>query len=141
MSAGRLLPDPTSEQPGPAPVSRLKLRVDVAGGGRIGPGKIDLVDAVARTGSITAAGREMGMSYRRAWLLLDALNRMFDEPVVTTSVGGAHGGGAVVTPFGHALVAAYRALEDDAARAAADRLGAILAKVRPDGGATAGDDA
>lgn len=101
---------------------RLRLRVEFGNGGRIGPGKIDLVEAVAETGSITAAGRRMGMSYRRAWLLLDALNAMFDEPVVTTSVGGAHGGGALVTPFGHDLVAAYRSLEAEAAATAGARL-------------------
>ena len=91
--------------------ARPRVRVVLAGGARLGPGKIDLLDAIARTGSISAAGRELGMSYRRSWLLIDAVNHMFTQPVVTASVGGAQGGGAEVTEFGKALVAAYRRIE------------------------------
>jgi molybdate transport system regulatory protein len=75
---------------------------------RLGPGKADLLAAVARTGSISAAGREMGMSYRRAWLLLKDANALFGQPVIETAAGGAHGGGAKLTPFGAKLLAAYR---------------------------------
>lgn len=91
--------------------ARPRVRVVLAGGARLGPGKIDLLDAISRTGSISAAGRELGMSYRRSWLLIDAVNHMFTQPVVTASVGGAQGGGAEVTEFGKALVAAYRRIE------------------------------
>lgn len=91
--------------------ARLRLRIVFATGGPLGPGKIDLLEAVARTGSISAAGRELGMSYRRSWLLIDGVNRMFTKPSVLASAGGAQGGGAQLTPFGAALVAAYRRLE------------------------------
>jgi len=121
---------------GPADAPGLKLRIDFAGGARIGPGKIDLLEAVARTGSITAAGRALGMSYRRAWLLLDALNRTFDSPVVATAAGGAGGGGAEVTAFGLELIAAYRALQADCAALAAARFGAYAARLAPDAPAT-----
>lgn len=88
-----------------------RLRIVFPGATKLGPGKIDLLDAVGRTGSISAAGRELGMSYRRAWLLVDAVNRLFKEPVVVASAGGAAGGGAQLTPGGRALVAAYRRIE------------------------------
>ena len=78
---------------------------------RLGPGKIALLEQIIATGSISAAGRSMGMSYRRAWLLIDAVNKMFAEPVVVAAAGGAHGGGAIVTETGRRLVAAYRAVE------------------------------
>ncbi len=77
----------------------------------MGPGKVDLLEAIGRTGSISAAGREMGMSYRRAWLLVDELNRMFAKPIVTASTGGSHGGGAALTDFGRDIAAAYRRAE------------------------------
>ncbi len=85
----------------------------------MGPGKADLLDAIARTGSISAAGREMGMSYRRAWALVDTMNTMFTDPLVESSRGGASGGGARITPTGQAVLDAYRDLET-AARAAGD---------------------
>lgn len=119
----------TAETRSPVPEFRLTLRLDFGTGARIGPGKIALLEAVDETGSISAAGRRMNMSYRRAWLLLDALNRMFDEPVVTASAGGARGGGASVTPFGRDLVAAYRALESDASEGSRARLGPFLEKL------------
>ncbi len=90
--------------------ARPRLRV-VIGPRHLGPGKADLLEAIGRTGSISAAGREMGMSYRRAWLLVDEVNKMFTRPVVMSSVGGAHGGGAQLSDFGRALVAAYRRIE------------------------------
>ena len=90
--------------------SKLRLRI-VFGPTRLGPGKVDLLEAVGRTGSISAAGRALGMSYRRAWLLVDAVNRLFREPAVIAVAGGAQGGGAHLTPFGQALVAAYRRIE------------------------------
>lgn len=95
-------PDKTQSRPFP------RLRIMVRPGLVLGPGKIELLEAIARTGSISAAGREMGMSYRRAWLLVSALNEMFDRMVVRTSPGGAGGGGAEVTDFGLAVVEAYR---------------------------------
>ena len=101
---------------------RLQVRVELGGGHRIGPGKMDLLEAIGETGSITAAGRRLGMSYRRAWLLVSALNQMFDTPVVETVAGGAHGGGAKLTDLGADLVTAYRALEKVTCDMAHERL-------------------
>lgn len=80
----------------------------------LGPGKVELLEAIGRTGSISAAGRELGMSYRRAWLLVDALNRMFPDPLVKASPGGSHGGGAKLTDNGREVAAAYRRVEERA---------------------------
>ncbi len=97
---------------------RPSLRLDFGGEHRLGPGKIALLEKIIETGSISAAGRGMGMSYRRAWLLIDAVNQMFQDPVVIKTAGGVSGGGAEVTAFGRALVAAYRAVEKRVAREA-----------------------
>lgn len=91
--------------------ARVRLRIVFGAAMRLGPGKIDLLEAIARTGSISAAGRELGMSYRRSWLLIDAVNRMFTRPAVVASAGGAQGGGAQLTDFGRDLVAAFRRVE------------------------------
>jgi molybdate transport system regulatory protein len=91
--------------------AEVSVRLRLADDARIGPGKIALLEGVGRSGSIAAAGRDMNMSYRRAWLLIDSLNRMFDEPVVFASPGGANGGGAELSALGRSLVAAYRAME------------------------------
>jgi molybdate transport system regulatory protein len=88
----------------------------------MGPGKAELVERIAETGSISAAARGLGMSYRRAWQLVEALNRDFREPVVLTSIGGTRGGGAQVTPFGRKLAAEFRRMEDKASAAIADDL-------------------
>ncbi len=83
----------------------------------MGPGKARLVTLIADTGSISAAAREMGMSYRRAWQLVEALNKSFNEAVVVTATGGKRGGGATVTAFGKRLVARFRGMEDKASAA------------------------
>lgn len=101
---------------------RLTLRIDFDKGRALGPGKIRLLELVGETGSIAAAGRALGMSYRRAWLLVDALNATFREPVVVARGGGAGGGGASLTPFGEALVACYRAMEETARDALTQRM-------------------
>lgn len=88
----------------------------------MGPGKAELVERIAETGSISAAARAMGMSYRRAWQLVEALNRDFEKPVVHTAIGGARGGGARVTPFGREVVAAFRRMEGKASAAIAGEL-------------------
>jgi len=101
---------------------RLTVRVDFGSERALGPGKIRLLEAVGRTGSISQAGRSLDMSYRRAWLLIDDLNQCFREPVVTTQSGGAQGGGAALTPFGQELIATYRALEARAVTAVKPQL-------------------
>jgi len=91
----------------------------------IGPGKVALLEAIAETGSISAAARQLGMSYRRAWILVDEVNRSFNSPAVDTATGGARGGGAVLTRFGHGLVKRYRALERTAQAATAADIRAL----------------
>jgi molybdate transport system regulatory protein len=88
----------------------------------MGPGKAELIERIAETGSISAAARAMGMSYRRAWQLVEALNRDFRQRVVDTAIGGKRGGGARVTPFGKEILARFRAMEDKASAAIAGDL-------------------
>jgi molybdate transport system regulatory protein len=93
------------------PSPRVRFRIDFSEQCSVGAGKIELLEGIARTGSLSQAAREMRMSYRRAWLLLDDLNHSFDSPVAHTSTGGTGGGGAVLTAFGELLVAGYRKFE------------------------------
>src|ERR1700675_493935 len=88
--------------------TRLTIRFDFDGERRLGPGKIALLEAIARTGSISAAGRAHKMSYRRAWLLVEELNHLFGRPLVTAGPGGLKGGGAAVTSTGERIAALYR---------------------------------
>lgn len=99
----------------------LKLKVMLFCGEvtAMGPGKAELLEAIEREGSISAAGRAMGMSYRRAWTLVDTMNRCWTQPLVKTSVGGGAGGGAQLTPFGEELLKAYRELEAQLVQCAA----------------------
>ncbi|WP_295556755.1 LysR family transcriptional regulator [uncultured Hyphomicrobium sp.] len=108
----------TLAQQGPLSRASLRLRIVFPDERQIGPGKADLLEAIGRTGSISSAARDLGMSYRRAWLLVDELGKLFKRPILTTAAGGAHGGGAELTDFGRALIAAYRRIEDRAAEAA-----------------------
>lgn len=115
-------------------MAKLTLRVDLAPTGAVGPGKIRLLEFVDEMGSISAAGRAMNMSYRRAWLLIDELNRLFKNPLVATRLGGSAGGGAELTPFGKSLVRHYRDMEIEAHAAVAPHLRAFqieLAAGRP----------
>ena len=93
-------------------MARLKLKLQLYCGDEIamGPGKADLLEAIVREGSISGAGRAMGMSYRRAWLLVDTMNRCFTRPLVETHPGCGKNAGAKLTPEGAAALAAYRAL-------------------------------
>ena len=100
----------------------LTLRVIGRRAPAMGPGKAELVERIAETGSISAAARAMGMSYRRAWQLVEALNRDYRERVIDTATGGKRGGGAQVTPFGRQVVAKFRAMEDKASAAIASDL-------------------
>ncbi len=99
----------------------LKLKIQLYCGGEIamGPGKADLLDAIRAHGSISAAARTIAMSYRRAWLLVDCMNRCWREPLVETSPGTSRGGGATVTSFGESVLRYYRALEGNVTDAAA----------------------
>jgi len=97
------------------PVVRFRLRVTCGETVAIGPGKIQLLEAIQRTGSLTAAAKSIGMSYRRAWLLIDELNRALKIPAVESAKGGEHGGGSVLTSVGEKLVQQYRSIEAAAA--------------------------
>ena len=107
----------------------LTLRVLGRGAPAMGPGKAELVERIGATGSISAAARAMGMSYRRAWLLVDDLNHCFDEPVVLAQHGGRAGGGAALTPFGQSLVEHFRAIEKEAETATRKRITALRRKL------------
>ncbi len=109
---------------------RLTVRIDFGAERALGPGKIRLLEAIGKTGSISRAGRALGMSYRRAWLLIDDMNRTFRTAVVATQPGGVKGGGAALTPFGVALIENYRAIEAQAAAAAMPRLQALENSLR-----------
>lgn len=110
----------------------LRLRIVLGEDIAIGPGKADLLEAIQKTGSITAAGREMKMSYKRAWYLLDSMNRCFSAPVVEATKGGKVGGGARLTPTGADLLRLYRRLEKRCTTHSAKDL-AALRKLMPDG--------
>jgi molybdate transport system regulatory protein len=100
--------------PVPARHHQLKLRVLLADEIAMGPGKADLLEAISATGSISAAARAMGMSYRRAWLLVAAMNACFRCPLVEARKGGGHGGGATLTAFGWEALGRYRLMERQA---------------------------
>ena len=92
----------------------LTLRVDLGGGRAVGPGKIHLLEQIHESGSIMQAGRDLGLSYRRAWLLINDLNNSFRFPVIEAATGGIGGGGTRLTPFGRKLVQLYQTIEAEA---------------------------
>lgn len=96
----------------------------------IGPGKVELLEAIGTVGSISGAARQLGMSYRRAWLLLEELNASLRLPAVSTTTGGTRGGGAALTEIGQAIVAHYRAIETISMQAAAQDIEALLLLLR-----------
>lgn len=117
---------------------RLKLSLRLMHGDEIalGPGKAELLEAITRTGSISAAGKSMGMSYRRAWMLVDVMNRCFKGQLVETAKGGSHGGGARLTPLGADMLAQYRAMDTAAKQVAQAYLGLFanqMAEAAPTG--------
>jgi len=106
-------------------MARIKLSLILESGARIGPGKAALLESVRDTGSISAAARAMGMDYKRAWTLIDSLNRAFDTTVVARTAGGSGGGGAILTEFGADLLGRYRRLEAATAELGATDLKAL----------------
>jgi len=115
-------------------MAQVKVSIHFASGARIGPGKAALLQSVRDTGSISAAARNMGMTYKRAWLLLDSINQAFDEPVVTAASGGAGGGGAVLTAFGADVLGRYQRIAARAAKSAAADLAALAVHGKPQAG-------
>jgi molybdate transport system regulatory protein len=127
---GNLLSDPRSatssmSKPAARPTPHLSLRIDLDAEERIGPGKIQLLEHIRDCGSISAAGRAMDMSYKRAWDLVEEINRICGHAAVARQTGGRNGGGAMLTSFGTSLVARYRKIERDAARAVRKDLQAL----------------
>ena len=108
-----------------------RLRVLLGSSIAIGPGKADLLEAIERTGSISAAAREMGMAYRRAWLLVETMNQSFLEPLVEAAVGGRGGGGAQITARGRDVLRRYRAMESKAAASVETEMAAFSRLVDP----------
>jgi molybdate transport system regulatory protein len=115
-------------------MAQLKLTIVLASGARIGPGKAALLESVRETGSIAAAGRALGMDYKRAWLLIDSLNRAFSSPAVERTTGGVGGGSATLTAFGEELLARYAGLRAAAAELAAADLAVLESRASPDPG-------
>jgi molybdate transport system regulatory protein len=112
----------------------VKLKIQLLRGDEIafGPGKADLLEAIEKTGSIAAAARDMGMSYRRAWLLVEVMNRSFRKPLVEAGRGGSERGGTSLTGLGRSMLAHYRSLHAAAAKAAAPHLKRLTAEIRPE---------
>ncbi|MFK8250501.1 winged helix-turn-helix domain-containing protein [Ancylobacter terrae] len=124
------MPDHPAPSPAALPQARIFIRIDFGDGRRLGPGKIALLEAIRTERSILSAARSLGMSYRRAWLLVDELDHMFEERVVAT-FPGRRGHGTELTAFGERLIALYRAIERQgsrAAKAATAELTACLAR-------------
>ena len=117
-----------------ARMAHLRITLVLESWCRVGPGKAALLESVRETGSISAAARAMGMDYKRAWTLIDSLNRAFDTPVVERMTGGAGGGGAILTVFGADLLARYRHLETAAAKFGGTDLKALEKRALPDAG-------
>jgi molybdate transport system regulatory protein len=109
--------------------TEFRLRIRRGNDIAVGPGKIDLLEAIDTAGSITAAARSLGMSYRRAWLLVDTMNRCFRTPVVEAEAGGKRGGGARLTRLGRDVIERYRRIERKAARASAADIRALTRKL------------
>jgi molybdate transport system regulatory protein len=112
--------------------TNLSIRLDLTGGDRIGPGKIALLEAIRDTGSISAGARKVGMSYRRAWLLVEQINAALKEPAVTGASGGRRGGGAMVTPAGEQIIKLYRSIESAAGKSATSEFRALEKLARKD---------
>jgi molybdate transport system regulatory protein len=110
-------------------VSLIRFRIDFTENSNLGPGKIALLEGIRKHSSLSEAGRQMGMSYRRAWLLLDDLNKSFDTPATVNRTGGRGGGGAELTAFGILLIERYRDIERKLNEVAGERLGEISRRV------------
>lgn len=115
-----------------SPKSRPRLRILLGSAIALGPGKAELLEAIGRTGSISAAAREMDMSYRRAWQLVETMNRCFKAPLIEAAPGGKGGGGARVTEAGRVALARYRTMEEKAASSVSAEMAAFEALLADD---------
>nr|WP_230940209.1 winged helix-turn-helix domain-containing protein [Burkholderia pseudomultivorans] len=114
----------------PKPQVRFRMRIQQADTIALGPGKVALLEAVREHGSISAAARSLKMSYRRAWLLMDELNRSLKSPATVSEHGGQSGGGSALTPVGEEIIRLYRGIEARAYEACADDIAALTKMVR-----------
>jgi molybdate transport system regulatory protein len=121
--------DPSVKAPRSKPVAKFRMRVTAGDVIAVGPGKIALLEAIADTGSLTSAAKALDMSYRRAWLLLDELNKSLRKPAVDSAKGGQHGGGSELTDVGRNLVALYRRIDATANKACGADIKAMLALI------------
>ena len=115
-------------------MARIRISIVFESGARIGPGKVALLESIRDTGSISAAARDMGMSYKRAWVLLDSINQAFTQPVVKAAPGGPGGGGAILTEFGAEVLERYRRIVERAQKIAANDMAALKRRARPEAG-------
>lgn len=120
----------TSRAGMPATDHALSLKIQLWPDGRLGRGKVELLENIAAFGSISAGARQMNMSYKRAWDLVEEMNRLFGQPVVSTQTGGKRGGGAQLTPTGLAIVGRFRAIERAAEAAAAPHIAALKSEIQ-----------
>src|SRR5262245_45625109 len=116
-------------------MARLSIRLHLTHTDRIGPGKIALLEAISDAGSISAGAKHIGMSYRRAWMLVEQINRALNKPAVAAATGGKHGGGARLTPVGEKIISIYRSIESVAQRSAKEEFRSVtqLARKRKKG--------
>lgn len=120
-----------NDLPPPDPsLPQIRLRLIFGKGAMLGPGKAELLERIRDTGSISAAGRQMGMSYKRAWMLVETMNSIFRDPVVDSTRGGPKGGGARLTETGQSVLAHYRSLETTAAGAGRAQITALRQMLR-----------
>jgi molybdate transport system regulatory protein len=115
-------------------MAQIRISIVFESGARIGPGKAALLESIRDTGSISAAARDMGMSYKRAWVLLDSMNQAFTQPVVSAAPGGVGGGGATLTRFGAEVLERYRRIHEKSEAVAAADVAALKRYARPDAG-------
>jgi molybdate transport system regulatory protein len=113
------------------PEVRFRMRIRNGDAVALGPGKVDLLEAVREYGSISAAARSLGMSYRRAWLLIDELNRSLNSPATHSEQGGQSGGGCTLTPVGETVIRLYRDVEEEARRSCAKQIAELIKLIRP----------
>ena len=115
-------------------MARVRISIVFESGARIGPGKAKLLESIRDTGSISAAAREMGMDYKRAWTLLDSMNQAFTAPVVSAAPGGARGGGAILTEFGADVLERYQRIQEQSEALAVEDMKALKRRAKPGAG-------
>ena len=123
-------PAPAKKSAKTRPEVRFRMRIRKGDAVALGPGKVDLLEAVREYGSISAAARSLDMSYRRAWLLIDELNRSLKSPATHSEQGGQSGGGCTLTPVGETIIRLYREVEEEARRSCAKQIAELTRLIR-----------